>query len=74
MAAQALSISFDQYFVDRVDLGVSATNSAAIECYAKLGFRQVGKWPKAIAAGSSILDVIWMTVTRDTWARSDHES
>jgi len=30
MVAQALLVSFDQYFVDRVDVGVSATNSAAI--------------------------------------------
>jgi RimJ/RimL family protein N-acetyltransferase len=72
MVAQALLFSFDQHFVDRVDLGVSATNSAAIGCYAKLGFRPVGKWPNAIVAGSSTLDVIWMTVTRDTWTRSDH--
>ena len=73
MVAQAVLVSFDQYFVDRVDVGVSATNSAAIGCYAKLGFRPVGKWPNAIAAGSSILDVIWMTVTRDAWTRSDHK-
>jgi RimJ/RimL family protein N-acetyltransferase len=69
MVAQALSVSFDQYFVDRVDVGVSATNSAATGCYAKLGFKPVGKWPNAIVAGSSTLDVIWMTVTRDTWSQ-----
>ena len=73
MVAQALLVSFDQYFVDRVDVGVSATNSAATGCYAKLGFRQVGKWSDAIVTGSSTIDVIWMTVTRDTWIRSDHE-
>jgi RimJ/RimL family protein N-acetyltransferase len=67
-------VSFDQYFVDRVDLGVSAANSAAVDCYSKQGFRIVGKWPDAIMAGSSTLDVIWMTVTRDTWTRSDHQS
>ena len=67
MVAQALSVSFDQYFVDRVDLGVSATNSAAIGCYAKLGFRQVGTWPNAIVAGPSTLDVVWMTVGRILW-------
>jgi ribosomal protein S18 acetylase RimI-like enzyme len=70
MVAQALLVSFDQYFVDHVDLGVSATNSAAIGCYAKLGFRQVGTWSNAIAIGSSTIDVVWMTVTRDTWIRS----
>ena len=73
MVAQALLVSFDQYFVDRVDVGVSATNSPATGCYAKLGFKPVGKWPNAIVAGSSILDVIWMTITRDTWIRSDHK-
>ena len=67
MVGQSLSVSFDQYFVDRVDLGVSATNSAAIGCYSKLGFRQVGTWSNAIAIGSSTIDVVWMTVTRDTW-------
>ena len=74
MVAQALSVSFDQYFVDRVDLGVSAANLAAIGCYTKLGFRQVGKWPNAIVAGPSILDVVWMTVTRDTLFCSDAKS
>ena len=67
MVGQSLSVSFDQYFVDRVDLGVSATNSAAIGCYTKLGFRQVGTWSNAIPIGSSTIDVVWMTVTRDTW-------
>jgi RimJ/RimL family protein N-acetyltransferase len=73
MVAQSLLIAFDQYFVARVDLGVSATNSAAIGCYSKLGFRQVGIWPNAIVTGSSTIDVVWMTVTRDTWTRSDQE-
>jgi RimJ/RimL family protein N-acetyltransferase len=70
MVAQALSVSFAQYFVDRVDLGVSANNSAAIGCYLKSGFVRGGTWPNAIVTGSSTVDVIWMTVTRDTWARS----
>lgn len=73
MVAQALSVSFDQYFVDHVDLGVSATNSAAIGCYLKSGFQQGGTWPNAIVAGSSVVDVIWMTVTRDRWARLGHD-
>jgi len=73
MVTQSLLIAFDQYFVDRVDLGVSATNSAAIGCYAKLGFRQVGTWSSAIVTGSSTIDVVWMTVTRDTWTRCNQE-
>ena len=72
MVGQSLSVSFDQYFVDRVDLGVSATNSAAIGCYTKLGFRQVGTWPNAITIGAGTIDVVWMTMTRDTWVRFNH--
>jgi RimJ/RimL family protein N-acetyltransferase len=74
MVARTLRISFDQYMADRVDLGVSAANLAAIGCYAKLGFRQVGTWSNAITAGPTIVDVLWMTVTRETWARSAHKS
>lgn len=73
MVAQALLVSFDQYLVNHVDLGVSSTNSAAIGCYEKLGFKQVGKWPNAIVTGASTIDVIWMTVTRDAWTRSSHK-
>jgi RimJ/RimL family protein N-acetyltransferase len=68
MVEQSLLVSFGQYFVDRVDLGVSAGNSAAIGCYAKLGFRQVGTWPNAIAIGASTMDVVWMTLTRQEFA------
>ena len=74
MVAQALSVSFDQYFVDRVDLGVSAMNSAAIGCYTKLGFRKIGTWPGAIAAGPSTIDVVWMTATRASLDRADAKS
>jgi len=63
----ALSFSFAQHRVDRIDLGVSATNMVAIACYAKLGFAQVGNWPNAIVAGSRTIDVIWMTLPRDKW-------
>jgi RimJ/RimL family protein N-acetyltransferase len=64
---EAVSFSFEQHQVDRIDLGVSATNVAAIGCYSKLGFAQVGRWQKAISAGSSSIDVVWMTLTRDRW-------
>jgi RimJ/RimL family protein N-acetyltransferase len=73
MVAQALLVSFDQYLGDRVDLGVSSTNSAAIGCYEKLSFKQVGKWPNAVVTRASTMDVIWMTVTRDAWTRSGHK-
>jgi RimJ/RimL family protein N-acetyltransferase len=70
MVAQALSMSFEQYSVDRVDLGVSAGNLAAIDCYSKLGFRHVGTWSNAIPAGAANVDVVWMTATREAWARN----
>lgn len=68
---EALSFSFVQHCVDRIDLGVSAANLVAIDCYAKLGFAQVGKWPNALVAGSRTVDVVWMTLTRDRWGRCD---
>jgi RimJ/RimL family protein N-acetyltransferase len=70
MIAKALSFTFDAHHVDRVDLGVSATNSAAIDCYERAGFVRVGTWPKAIEVGSHTLDVVWMSLGRDRWARS----
>jgi ribosomal protein S18 acetylase RimI-like enzyme len=51
MVAQALLVSFDQYFVDRVDVGVSATNSAAIGCYAKLGLGRSANGPTLLRQG-----------------------
>jgi RimJ/RimL family protein N-acetyltransferase len=68
MIRKALSFSFAQHCVDRIDLGVSATNLAAIGCYAKLGFAHIGKWQNAMVVGSTAIDVVWMTLTRNTWA------
>jgi RimJ/RimL family protein N-acetyltransferase len=70
MVAQALCRTFDAHRVDRVDLGVSASNLPAIGCYKKLGFAQVGLWSNAIMAGSHRIDVVWMTMTRIRWNRS----
>ena len=67
MVSRAVSFSFREHGVDRIDLGVSADNAAAIGCYEKLGFARVGTWPKAIAAGSSVIDVAWMTLKRRAW-------
>jgi RimJ/RimL family protein N-acetyltransferase len=71
MIAKALSFSFRQHHVSRVDLGVSAANATAIACYEKLGFTHVGTWPGGIAAGTAKIDVYWMTVRRDQWSDSD---
>jgi len=65
---EALSFSFREHRVDHIDLGVAADNAAAIGCYQKAGFARVGIWPKAIAAGPSMIDVVWMTMTRSVWA------
>jgi hypothetical protein len=40
---------------------VSANNLAAIGCYWKLGFAQVGSWLNAITAGTHSIDVVWMS-------------
>lgn len=65
MVRAALSLSFRQHHVDRIDLGVSAKNAAAIGFYEKLGFAPVGTWPNAIGAGAQTLDVPWMKITND---------
>src|SRR5262245_52131688 len=70
MSAEALALSFTDHHVGRVDLGVSATNAPAITCYEKVGFTHGGTWPDAFVAGTSSIDVYWMTVTRDRWGRS----
>src|SRR5262245_55852461 len=44
VTAQALSFSFREHHVTRIDLGVSATNASAIACYEGLGFMHVGTW------------------------------
>jgi RimJ/RimL family protein N-acetyltransferase len=67
MIAKALSFSFRQHHVSRIDLGVSAGNTAAIACYEKLGFTYVGTWPGGIVVGPTKIDVYWMTVTRHQW-------
>jgi RimJ/RimL family protein N-acetyltransferase len=70
MIAKALSFSFRQHHVSRIDLGVSAANATAIACYEKLGFTHVGTWPGGIVAGTAKIDVYWMTVTREQWSDS----
>jgi RimJ/RimL family protein N-acetyltransferase len=70
MIAKALSFSFRQHHVSRIDLGVSASNSAAIACYEKLGFTHVGTWPGGIVAGAAKIDVHWMTVMRNQFGDS----
>jgi RimJ/RimL family protein N-acetyltransferase len=70
MIAKALAFSFRQHHVSRIDLGVSAGNSAAIACYEKLGFTHVGTRPGGIVVGAAKIDVYWMTVIRDQWSDS----
>ena len=67
---EAVSLSFEQHQIDRIDLGVSAANVVAIGCYSKLGFAQVGRWQSAISVGSGSIDVVWMTLPRDSWTYS----
>lgn len=70
VVAQALSYSFSEHHASRVDLGVSESNRAAIECYGKIGFRHVGTWPDAMAVGAQSIDVHWMTIAKDDWLNS----
>ena len=69
MTAKALSFSFREHPVNRIDLGVLAANTSAIACYDKLGFTHVGTWLGASWPGVDKIDVYWMTLTRDQWVR-----
>jgi RimJ/RimL family protein N-acetyltransferase len=73
MIGRALSFSFREHHVSRIDLGVSATNTRAIACYKRLGFKHVGTWPGGIMTGAGKIDIYWMTVSRDQWGGSDRE-
>jgi RimJ/RimL family protein N-acetyltransferase len=70
MIGRALSFSFREHHVSHIDLGVSATNTAAIACYERLGFTHVGTWPDGITTGSGMIDVYWMAISRDQWSRA----
>jgi RimJ/RimL family protein N-acetyltransferase len=65
----AVSHGFERYYVDRIDLGVADDNEAAIGCYRREGFVQVGTWPRAMTIGTRTVNVAWMTLTRSAWAR-----
>ena len=67
MVAGAIAFSFETHHVARIDLGVSASNAAAIACYRRQGFQQVGVWPRAFQAGPETIDVCWMTLPREAW-------
>ncbi len=64
MVRSLATLAFDDYAFDRIDLGVSDRNAAAIACYEKAGFRHVGTWPEAMATPAGTIDVYWMTLAR----------
>jgi RimJ/RimL family protein N-acetyltransferase len=68
MVGRAVTYAFETHHVDRIDLGVSADNAAAIACYQALGFARVGTWPDAMVAGGRTIDVCWMTLTCAVWS------
>lgn len=68
MVGRALALSFSEHNVDRIDLGVAVDNAAAIGCYRKLGFVQVGLWPQALTTAAGTIDVSWMTLSRGAWS------
>jgi RimJ/RimL family protein N-acetyltransferase len=67
MIGRAVEFSFSTHCVDRIDLGVGSRNLAAIACYKRLMFAEVGTWKDAIQIGPQTIDVVWMTLTRSAW-------
>ena len=66
MVGRAVAYSFDTHRVERIELGVDADNAAAIGCYGRVGFQHVKTWPKAMSAGPKVIDVYWMSLSRET--------
>ena len=56
--------AFEEFQFDRIDLGVSDRNRAAVACYEKVGFVHVGTWPGAFQTQAGTIDVYWMTLRR----------
>lgn len=67
MVSLAVSHVFVSHHVDRIDLGVSEDNAAAINCYQGEGFAHVGTWQNAITTEVRTINVYWMTLTRAAW-------
>ena len=65
MVRSLATLAFADYAFDRIDLGVSDRNGAAIACYGKAGFRHVGTWPDAMDTAAGPIDVYWMTLRRE---------
>ncbi len=64
MARTLATLAFADYAFDRIDLGVSDRNAAAIACYEKVGFRHVGTWTEGMETAAGTIDVYWMTLRR----------
>jgi RimJ/RimL family protein N-acetyltransferase len=59
--------AFAEFRFHRLDLGVLPTNTRAIRCYERLGFRYVGTWPDGLKKGDVTMTVNWMTLFRADW-------
>ena len=65
MVRSLAALAFADYAFDRIDLGVSDRNGAAIACYEKVGFRHVGTWTEGMETAAGPIDVYWMTLARE---------
>ncbi len=64
MVRALATLAFADYAFDRIDLGVSDRNGAAIACYQRAGFRHVGTWTEGMETAAGTIDVYWMTLAR----------
>ena len=67
MVQQLVVFAFDEFEFDRLDAGVSDTNTTAIRCYEKAGFSHVGTWPRAMSTTTSEISVLWMSLFKSQW-------
>lgn len=61
--------AFDGLNLNRVELGVSADNVAAITCFSKIGFVKEGRFREAIFCNGVYVDRIWMSVLAEEFRK-----
>ncbi len=69
MMRRLTTLAFEEHGFHHLNLGVISTNAAAIRCYTRIGFQQVGEWPDAMPTPTGTVAIVWMMLYRTDWER-----
>ncbi|MBD2866617.1 GNAT family N-acetyltransferase [Paenibacillus oceani] len=64
-----LHYGFTELHLHNVELGVYEYNKAAIRCYEKCGFREIGRRRKAKLIAGRRYDIVWMDMLADDFLK-----